>query len=132
MICVISLFINVHECIFLGTWYFKYEAAVLSSVQSIFPSDLNMAAAAAAADFQPSDLPSPPEGWKVKKDNKGDFFYITPFYSRTGQKHKISKRSHLDTLVKHGEVESAVADSLTFKKSLFEKRATLEGNLSLN
>ena len=23
---------------------------------------------------KPSDLPSPPEGWKVKKDNKGDFF----------------------------------------------------------
>ena len=63
----------------------------------------------AAADFLPSDLPSPPEGWKVKKDNKGDFYYITSFYSRTGQKHKISKRSHLDTLVNHGEVESTVA-----------------------
>ena len=91
-----------------------------------------MAAAAAAADFSPSDLPTPPEGWKVKKDIKGDFYYITPYYSRTGQRHKISKCSHLDTLVKHGEVESTVADSLTFKKSVFEKRATIAGNFILN
>ena len=63
---------------------------------------------------------------KWRRTTRGIFFYITPYYLRTGQKHKISKRSHL---VKHGEVESGVANSLTSKKRVFSstglKRSTI-------
>ena len=55
----------------------------------------------------------------MHEDNRGNYFYITTVIARSGQKHKISSTSHVNKLVKKGDINADVGKSLIFKKSVF-------------
>ena len=55
----------------------------------------------------------------MHEDNRGNYFYITNVIARTGQKHKLSSRSHVVKLVEKGDLLESVATRLVFKRSVF-------------
>ena len=77
--------------------------------------------------MSPEELPPAPEGWRVRRDVKGNFFFLTPFIRRTGQVHKISQRRDLKSLIDQGDIDAAEVENLVFKRSGLQKRTTLGG-----
>ena len=73
-------------------------------------------------------LPPAPEGWSVHEDGHGNYFYLTPVITRTGQRHKISKGNHAAKLIQTGDIDANCKEGLVFKKSMFLVNRVKEGN----
>ena len=80
---------------------------------------------------QPDLLPpTPGPGWSVHLDQEGNFYYLTPCMLSTGTRHKISKNSHLNNLVKNGDIDQSIQDQLIYKRSVLLSKRPLSGKLS--